>query len=173
MIGVHRPVEKVHPLHAHRGHNGLDPPAISALREIGNALDDRVFHGHFQNVYPTCTWMLALTPGLRSPSEADEICTAFTPRSIDRFDAQEIVHADAALRREIPHRCAAGSAVRNKHVRRKLVGRVNQAAGGLKPRLNSPRMGEEVPAKNDRREAEARVGSATNGLRRTPDRHSR
>jgi hypothetical protein len=29
--------------------------------------------------------MLAFTPGLRSPSDAEEMCTAFTPTSIDRF----------------------------------------------------------------------------------------
>jgi hypothetical protein len=29
--------------------------------------------------------MLAFTPGLLSPSDADEMCIPFTPTSIDRF----------------------------------------------------------------------------------------
>ena len=39
VVGIHRPVEQVHSLDAHRGHNGLDPPGIRALGEVGNALD--------------------------------------------------------------------------------------------------------------------------------------
>ena len=31
VVRIHRPVEQAHPLHAHRGHNRLDPPGIPAL----------------------------------------------------------------------------------------------------------------------------------------------
>jgi hypothetical protein len=31
VIGIHRPVQQVHPLHSHRSHDRLDPPNISAL----------------------------------------------------------------------------------------------------------------------------------------------
>ena len=40
VVGIHRPVEQAHSVHAHRGHNGLDPPGIGALGEVGNALDN-------------------------------------------------------------------------------------------------------------------------------------
>jgi hypothetical protein len=40
VIGIHRQVEEEHSLHAHRSHNGLDPPDIFALGKVRNALDD-------------------------------------------------------------------------------------------------------------------------------------
>jgi len=68
-------------------------PAKQAGRPIQGAVSPRLgwestnqtAPSYLQNVYPSCTWMLAFTPGFRSPSDAEEICTAFTPRSMDRF----------------------------------------------------------------------------------------
>src|ERR1019366_114372 len=45
VVGVHRPIEQPHPGHPHRGYDRLDATGISTLREIGNALDNRFFHG--------------------------------------------------------------------------------------------------------------------------------
>ena len=73
VVRIHRPVQKLHALDPHRGHNGFDTPGVRALREVWNALDYRVVHlpsfnlrasnarfmrgcpVYFQNVYPTCT----------------------------------------------------------------------------------------------------------------------
>ena len=50
----------------------LFPPQLHGLSIPYSLLPIPCLH-HFQNVYPTCIWMLALTPGLRSPREAEEM----------------------------------------------------------------------------------------------------
>ena len=44
MIGIHRPVQQVHPFDAHRSYDRLDPAGITAFGEVGNALDYRTIH---------------------------------------------------------------------------------------------------------------------------------
>ena len=77
------------------------------------------------------------------------------------FFRGEKVHASSALGREIEYRCTARCAMRDKLVRRELVGGLDEAAGALKPGLEVARSGEEVPAENDWGDADAVVGSAT------------
>src|SRR5580698_6256319 len=98
--------------------------------------------------------MLAFTPGLRSPSEAEEMWTALTPTSMDLF---------AALRGEVPD---AGAAVNSQGriapvIGRKLVRGINQPSSGLEPGLYAARPGEKVPAEDDRRDTHAAKGSAS------------
>jgi hypothetical protein len=45
----------MHPLDAHRGHNGLDPPGIPALGKVGHALDYESDHNPFRNNNFACS----------------------------------------------------------------------------------------------------------------------
>ena len=81
--------------------------------------------------------------------------------NIDRpLRAREPMSTNAALRRKVPNTRATWISVHNQNVRRKLVGRVDQAAGSLKPWLKMLRSGQEVPAEDDRGETDPTVGAA-------------
>ena len=68
---------------------------VGAFGEVGDAFDDGfrihfgqglllVYECYFHQVYPRENWTLALTPGLRSPSEALEMWMALAPKSMER-----------------------------------------------------------------------------------------
>ncbi len=94
--GVERPVEEADAFNLHGGDDLLDLGCVGSFREVGDAFDDgfrihfetrsstslRAFY--FHQVYPRENWTLALTPGLRSPSEALEMWMALAPKSMER-----------------------------------------------------------------------------------------
>jgi len=81
--------------------------------------------------------------------------------------ACEVVNADAALGRKIPHTCRTINGVNRRcrctrEARRKLAGGIHEPARTLKPRLHAPRSREKIPSKDDRREAHATIGASGN-----------
>ena len=70
----------------------------------------------------------------------------------------KVVKSDPELRRKIPDAGPAGLAVRNKDIRWIFVGRVDESACPLHPRDDAA-AGTEIPAKDDRRNADAGEGS--------------
>src|SRR5271166_6874052 len=70
----------------------------------------------------------------------------------------KVVKSDPELGRKIPDTCPAGLAVRDKDIRRIFVGRVDESACTLHPRDDTT-AGTEIPAKDDRRDADAGEGS--------------
>jgi len=86
---------------------------------------------------------------------------------VDRpLGAGEVVNANAALRREVPH---TGSAVdpryavdrgRAQHIRRELMGGVDEASRGLEPGLNAAGAFKKIPAEDDRGKADAAKSAA-------------
>src|ERR1700722_3633186 len=53
----------------------------------------------------------------------------------------------------------------HKHIGRKFVGGIDETPGTLKPGLKVPRTGKKIPAENDRRKAQACIGSPPDGTR--------
>ena len=75
---------------------------------------------------------------------------------------REVMHSDAALRRKIPDRVSSWRALRDQDVGRKLVRGVDQSAGRLEPRLESPRFRQKIPAENHGRDARSGKRSSAN-----------